>query len=643
MKKLKYPHLFEPLRINSVMAANRIMTSPMGVPKATIISTTNYGGVSIYDRSYGGAGVMTINYQALSTASGYPKPFEKYARDASREVLTVLTQAGSLSNIQLFFFPGQGNDGYSRMPSDGLDIRGGKARALTKDEIRNAQETLVRNALECKNFGFDMIMLHFAHDSLTSLFLSPVWNQRTDEYGGNLENRCRITIEAARMVREAVGPDYPVMMRISRNLWVKETYSEDDMVYLIKQLEPYIDLVNVSYSMDCYGGTIDKYEANVHMSTISFEPHMYNLDFCARLKKETSMLVVPIGAVLTPDEAEKAIADGKCDAVMLGRAMVADPLWPRKALEGRDQDIVPCLRCGHCYHIATEHNNVQCSVNPRFRRENRVPMKLEKTDNPLKVVIIGGGPAGCKAALTASERGHKVILLEKESCLGGQINVSDYDESKQDLKRYRDYLRYQVAKDPNIEVRFNVRADRKYVEELNPDALIIAIGARPITPAYPGVENSTTAYDIYPHLDEIKGKVIVIGGGTIGCEIALELSERGHQVHQLVRSGQLAKTGNWLYRLALGQHMRASRNLTTELRTTVKEIRKDGVVYENEQGKEVFLSADTVITAVGMQANKEEAFDFYGITPRTYMIGDCKAVNKVIEATSDGYFIAANL
>lgn len=643
MNQLKYPHLFQPLKINSVMAMNRIMTSPMGVPKATIISSTNYGGVSIYARSAGGAGVMSLNYQALSTASGYDTPFEKYARDASREVMTVLTQAGALSNVQIFFHPFRKN-GQLSMPSAGKDFRGGEGVEMTKEEIKEAIDELVKRVLECKSFGFDMIMLHFAHDSLTSLFLSPVWNRRTDEYGGSLENRCRITIEAAKAVREAVGPDYPVMMRISRSLWVPESYEEDDMIYLVKQLEPYIDLANVSYAMDCYGGTIDKYDANVHMSTISFEPHMYNIEFCARLKKETKMLVVPIGAVLTPDEAEEAIASGKCDAVMLGRAMVADPNWPKKALEGRDYDIVPCLRCGHCYHISTEHNNVQCSVNPRFRRDDRIPEKLSKTNDPKNIVIIGGGPAGCKAALTASEKGHKVILLEKEAVLGGQINVSDFDKSKQDLKRYRDYLRYQVAHDSNIDLRLNTEATPEFIQDLHPDALIIAVGAEAIIPPIQGIEYAKQALEVYPDINTITGKkVVVIGGGTIGSEIALELGERNNQVSIIETGDTLAAKGNWLYRLALYQHInKCGDKITKYLNSTVTEIKEHSVMIKKDnEVKEI--EADLIILSVGMKPKRSLAHSFYGIVPRTYMIGDCKNVNKVIEATNDGYFIASNI
>lgn len=648
--KTRFQALFTPLKMNSVMLRNRVLTSPMGVPKASIISSTNYGGVSIMDRSRGGAAVVTVNYKALAGIADYNDPFEKYARDPSREALSVLRQGGALSNIQLFFHPeiphvNENPDrGATMMPSDCIDFRGKQARAMTKEEIRGKIDELVRDAVAAKNFGFDMVMLHFGHDSLTSLFLSPVWNRRTDEYGGSLENRIRITKEAAHAVRQAVGPNYPVMVRVSRSLWVPESYEEDDMIALLKAIADDIDMVNVSYSMDCYGGTIDKYDANVHMSTINFEPHGTNVAFSARVKREIpNLLVCPIGAIMTPEEAEEIIASGKADAVMLGRAMVADPFWVRKAMEDRPEDIVPCLRCGQCYHISTEHYNTVCSVNPRFRRENRVPLVLDKAPVQKKVVIIGGGPAGCRAALTACERGHQVILLERDAQLGGQINVSDYDDYKLDLRRYRDYLRHQVAK-ADIDVRCGVEATPDYVRELAPDSIIIAVGAEPVESRIAGSEHAVQALQVYPKLEEIHGKrIVVIGGGTIGSELSLELAERGNEVTVVELGDTLAAKGNWLYRLSLYQHMAACDSLHKCTESAVEQIDKDSVTICGKDGTKRTLPSDLTILAIGMKPRRELAHSFYGITPDTYMIGDCCNVAKVIEATNDGYFAAVSL
>ena len=289
---------------------------------------------------------------------------------------------------------------------------------------------------------------------------------------------------------------------------------------------------------------------------------MYNIEFAKQVKENCKVLVSVVGAIMTPEEMEDIIASGKADAVMIGRQLIADPFFPRKILEGREEDIVPCLRCLYCYHIASEHNNVVCSVNPRFRRENRVPLKLEKVAHPKNVVVIGGGPGGMKAALTAEERGHKVILLEKSDRLGGQINVADFDKYKLDLRRYRDYLLAQMKKS-EVDVRFNTEATPETVKGLKPDALIIAVGAESILPGIPGIEHAVQAIDAYPKLEKIKGKIAVIGGGIIGSEIGLELAERGNMVHIIELTDTLNAQGNMLYRIAIRQHMEKCSTLHT--------------------------------------------------------------------------------
>ena len=486
-----------------------------------------------------------------------------------------------------------------------------------------------------------MVMLHFGHDSQCCQFLSPVWNRRTDSYGGSLDNRIRFAREALIAVRQAVGPRYPIMMRISRQLMVPESYSEDEMLYFLKQVEDLVDIVNVSAGMDCYGGTVEHYEANVHTHTTVFEPQYYNAAFARRVKQECSVKVALVGGITDPAVCEQLIADGSTDLVMLGRQLVADPDWPQKACEGRTEDIVPCLRCLNCYHIATEHENVQCSVNPRFRRENRVPRKLEKTVKPKTVVVVGGGPAGMKAALTAEEQGHHVILLERSAKLGGQLNWADYDDYKKELKAYREYLIRQIAKS-NVEVRLETEATPEMIASLAPDDLILGLGAKFITPRIPGVEYARQAVTLYPELDSAQGRFVIIGGGKIGTELALELAERGKTVTLIEMSDTLSAKGNKLYRIALHQHLRRCSTLTCLLQSQVLEIKPDGVEVRTPQGIQQ-IPADHILLAVGLRSRTEAAQQFYGITPNTVMIGDCKRVAKVIEATHDGYFAGTNI
>ena len=650
MENVKYQHLFAPIQVGDRVIKNRIIAAPMGIPRGKVISSTDYGGISLCDKSMGGAGGVVVAAHYLGQLADVKEPFEKYARDVTRETLSVLKQSGSLGIPEFSFHGYPDENGYMMAPNDGVSLTGGKARAMTKEDMEKTIKELAQGCKDAKKFGFDMIMLHFGHDSLCSVFLSPVWNQRTDEYGGSLENRTRFAREALIAVREAVGPDFPVMVRLSRTLGPKdivpETYDEDDMLYLIKSIEDVVDIVNVSNGMDCYGGVIEHYEANVHTHTTVFEPRFYNLEFAARVKKECPKVkVCLVGGVSNPEECDRYIGEGKIDMVMMGRQLIADPYWPRKALEGRDEDIVQCLRCLNCYHISTVHENVQCSVNPRFRRENRVPLKLDKTDRPKKVVVIGGGPAGMKAALTADERGHHVILLEKEGVLGGQLKYADYDHYKEDLKKYREYLKTQLAKS-NVEVRLNTEATVEYVKGLEPDGIIVAVGADFVTPNIKGAEYARQAVDIYPEIDTIEGKFVIIGGGTVGSEIGLELAERGRKATIIEMGEELAVKGNWLYRLALYQHMNAQKKRGTlewATNSVVTEIKENAVIYKDAQGNEHEIKADHILLAAGMKSRKELANSFFGITPNTALVGDCERVAKVIEATNNGYFIGSNI
>ena len=629
----KYPHLFSPLKINTLMLKNRIIASPMGIIQShKIISSTNYGNMSVFDKALGGSALVHIGAEGGDEKHNI---FAKYNRDVTREQISVLKQAGARAGLELGLFSPINPDGTVFGPIDGTRFDGFKMKRMTRTDMNEIICQAALNARLARDFGFDMITYHFAHDSLCSQFLSPYFNTRTDEYGGSLENRIRFQKEAVMKIREAVGPDFPLQLRVSRHLIIPESYDSEDMLFFIKSVEDYVDIVNVSCGMDCY------YEGNVHMAPTAFEPHMYNMEFAKQVKENCKVLVSVVGAIMTPEEMEDIIASGKADAVMIGRQLIADPFFPRKILEGREEDIVPCLRCLYCYHIASEHNNVVCSVNPRFRRENRVPLKLEKVAHPKNVVVIGGGPGGMKSALTAEERGHKVILLEKSDRLGGQINVADFDKYKLDLRRYRDYLLAQMKKS-HIDVRMKIEATPELVRELKPDALIIAVGAESILPRIPGIEHAVQAIDAYPKLEKIKGKIAVIGGGIIGSEIGLELAERGNMVHIIELTDTLNAQGNMLYRIAIRQHMEKCSTLHTMTQTQCTEIKPNGVKVVNEAGEQ-FIEADHVILATGMKSKRTLAQSFYGITPETAMIGDCDRVARVLEAVNDAYFIGANI
>ncbi len=624
-----FPNLFQPIKINQLVLRNRIVSTPIGV-------------YCSQEKATGGAGLFIMGNGAVNDphAAFGPIPylFDKYERQNTRAKLDMFHQGGSRVSLEIMH-----SGMYARVvpgdfvwgPCDGVREDGTPIRALDEKGMEQVCDLFAETAVTARDFGFDMIMLHFAHGWLPAEFLSPAWNHRADAYGGSFENRARFPKRILETVRKAVGRDFPIDMRISAYEWIPESIEFGDVVRFIQEVEPLLDMVNISAGLDI------NHEGNVHMATTAFEPHMPNVHWAAEIKKKLNIPISVVGAIMTPEEGEEIIASGKSDMVSLGRMLIADPQWAKKAFQGRSEDIVPCLRCLYCYHISTNRMNVGCAVNPRYGKEDLIPFQIEKAGKVKKVVVVGGGPGGMTAALTAAQRGHTVILMEKADTLGGKLSVADYDDYKLDLKRYREYLKKQVFK-AGIDVRLNCEATAEMICRLVPDALFVAVGAEVTTPPIPGVQNAMQALDAYPHLDELKGRIVVIGGGTIGSEIALELAERANPVHLIELTDTWNVQGTMLYRVASRQHMDRCPDLHPMILTTCKEIQADGVVVENKEGRQ-FIAAEHVVLATGMKAKRDLANSFFGIVQDTFIIGDCNRVGNVKDAVEWATMIAMNI
>jgi len=629
---MQFKNLYSPIKINGMISRNRIVASPTG---------------DVFEeKALGGAGIVICGHTIIEPGrSSFASPdepyiFHKYSVEEARSRIRKCRQAGARASLELFH-AGQ----YARVrdyavgPVGFIREDGVKVRAMTAKMMDEVADLFAKAAKEARNLGFDMIFMHFGHGWLAPQFLSPLFNKRTDEYGGCFENRVKFPKLILERVRQAVGVNYPVDMRISAVEWVDGSIEFEDTLRFIKLVEPLIDSVQISAGLD-----ID-HEGNVHMVTTNFKGHMVNAEYARAVKQNVNIPVSVVGAVMNPAEAEELLASGTVDLVAFGRSFIADPDWANKAKNGNAEDIVPCIRCLQCYHISTNRRNVGCSVNPRYTNEAFIPKMLKKTDKCNNIVVIGAGPSGLMAALTASKRGHKVTLLEKENHVGGALHYIAMEHYKEDIRLYLQYLKSQLKKS-DVNVRLNTEASPEMIRDMQADAVFVAIGAKPIVPQIKGLGNANVIgfIEAIKDKEQIVNDVVVIGGGTIGAEIALELAEiKGKNVTIIETGSEIAAGGNMLYRIALRQRMDAVRNLSTLMKSSCTEINPEGVFVTLNNGEKKFVKANTIIVATGVAADSTEVAGFYGFTPDTFTIGDCNEPKKIMEAVFDGYAIASQI
>jgi 2,4-dienoyl-CoA reductase-like NADH-dependent reductase (Old Yellow Enzyme family)/thioredoxin reductase len=641
-----YPKLFSPLKVNSLILKNRIIAAPMG---GGFIDTHKIE--SLASKSKGGAALVIlgschVDNDRSHIAPGWPGLYEPFM-ERYMDQLNAIHQYGAKASLELMhagLWADVAHLGKNPIgPVDlirniGKDADGVKVDAMNEEDMVRVADSFASAAARAKKFGFDMVMLHFAHGWLPAQFLSPKFNKRTDDYGGGFENRTRFPVMIVDKVRKAVGPDYPIDMRISGEERCEDGIDPKEVIQFVQRIEEKIDMIHVSSGIDKY------LDLTTYVESPQLYPHQLNVHLAEAMKKAVKIPVVTVGGITMPDEAEKILTEGKADGIAMARALLADPQWPDKARKGREKEIVPCLRCISCYHVATQGFSHGCAVNPVFCREDRIKEDLLRTEGGKNIVIVGGGPAGMKAAITAAERGHRVTLFEKSGMLGGLINVAEFEERKIDLRNYRRYLVHKVL-NSGITVHLNTEATPERVKAQNPDAVIVAVGSTPNKPPIKGADlpNVIQAVDVYGTISQLGQKVVIIGGGEIGCELGLSLAESGRETLIIEMTEQLAPLGNLLYKAGLQMLMEKQSNLSWKTGTSCREITEKGVKALDKDGNELFFDADTVVLATGMKPLRELAESFYGIVYDVKLIGDCVRPRKVDDATYEGFFAVTSL
>lgn len=646
---MKCPHLLSPLIVKGMRFPNRIFYAPVGDNHFELFDEMGKGLPAVAT-----IGSIQID-EEWSMLMGYPDPFAKIkgfnARQNPkgaamlRKKMLSVQQAGSYCSAQLMH-AGMYAHNYADKKKEGFAIGANTEEYLhkkgihmhvfgmDKGMIEHVADNYAIAAKRMIDFGFDMIMLHFAHGWLPWQFLSPSYNKRTDEFGGSFENRIKFPKMIVDKVRDAVGPDVVIEMRIGATDYRKDAIDFNEVIEFVTLIEDKIDLIHVSSGLDSDPSVVPMSEGG------NLDPHCFRLHWAKELKKHVSIPVGTVGSVIYPHEAEEAIASGQCDYVCIGHGVMVDPDWSRKVIEDRPEDVIPCLRCTSCSAAL----GVGCATNPRTSKYSEVPKTLEKTDQPIHLVIIGGGPAGIRAALYANEKGHRVTLLEKSDELGGVIKHFYGDKYKIDLQGYHQFLLKQMDKHKEIDVRLNTEATRELVQALNPDAILVAVGAVEKELQVPGIETANVVYaiDAFRNPEKIQGDVVILGAGVTACDTALHIAQLGHKVDMVARSvhaRELGDQNNWLLRY--DYIMKQYPHYTLHEHTQVKSIQGTEVTIV-EAGEEKRLHADTLVVAVGYKPNPV-ADQFYDICYKTYKIGDCYRPAKLAEATNQAYYRVKNL
>ena len=514
-------------------------------------------------------------------------------------------------------------------PSHYIDPWGDEVDEMTEEQIYWVADKYAEAAKNARDLGFDMVMLHGGHGWLIHQFLSPVTNLRTDKWGGSLENRMRFCLLVIDKVRAAVGRQFPIEIRISGTEYIDGGYGLEEGVEIAKMLDGKADLIHVS------AGTQQEDFSAALMHPTAFQEDMHNAYLAAEIKKHVKTPVLSVGAFNMPDAMEKFLEETGVDCIAMGRALIADPFLPRKVMEGKIDEITPCIRCTECQSGMMKNRVLRCTVNPVIGRECEV-FHPQPSCTHKKILIAGGGPAGMQAALEATAKGHEVILCEASEKLGA-LRFADNDTwFKRPMRRYRNSQIEKVNR-CGAEIRLNTRVTKEIVEEVKPDVLIIAVGSEPFAVPVPGHDGPNVVFGAYLTPETKLGrKLVVIGGG-------FDLAKKGHDVTILEMIDELAVNCGRMHRIALMHEIETSPNIHPAMGMRCSKIDGTGVYAIDREGKEVFFPADNVVMASGMRSRSAEVDSLRGLVKETYVIGDANKAQKIMNATRDAYDAVAAL
>ncbi len=660
MKNRKEYKLAAPLQIGRMAVKNRIIFPPMNT---NLTSEDGYVTPELEEyyvrRAKGGAGMVVLEASTIDANSrNHPRQPVLYDRKhvaGWAKLVERLHRYDVRVSVELVHYGSEASIPPRESPSGITKYKDEPGSILTKERILEIERQFAYSAKLAKQAGMDCITLHACHGYLLAEFLSPAFNQRTDEYGGSFENRCRFLLETIDLCRKEVGPVFPIIVRYCADEFLVGGRGMEDSVKLAKVLETHgVDAIDVS------AGQPSAYLMTTPPYCLPQGRKML-VPYSAAIKKEVKIPVFTAIGIREPEEVEEILAQGMADMVILGRPQLADPDYVNKVLSGKGDTIRHCLSCEFCLDTLDDDRHICCAVNPETGREKEFP-QIQQADVKKRVVVVGGGPAGMEAARVSKLRGHEVILFDKNGRLGGTLNAAKVPPHKDRIGRLSQWYIRQL-KDLNVDVRLNTEVTEESLEKLKPDVVFLAAGAHYIK-RIPGSDGPIVinAFQALTKPEQVGCKIVIVGGGSAGAEVAdyfsgAEISLRvrgasevgGEIIYDQERTGEATDKDITIVEMLpsicsdvdvfckdLVLKTLEANGVKMNPGCRVDEINEQGVrAYNMEKQQELFFPADTVILAGGLRCNYEN--EFINKDYKVIRVGDAIRAGKIKDAIYTAY------
>ncbi len=652
---MAFTNLFQPITLGKSEVKNRIAMAPMGVGFYSPDETWPKSEIRYFEeRAIGGMGlIITPFVRVHGTLACIPVIglYDDRFIPSHEEFVQRIHKQDAKTFCQLALMGGKlGSEGPSAIYSPNYVV---KPRALTTEEVDGLVESFIQAAGRAVKAGYDGVEVHGAHTYLIGAMMSPALNKRTDKYGGSFENRMKF----ARDIITGIQKEYPGLS-VGFKFSAVEPFEDGVDIPLGIEIAKHIAQLGVAYlHVASTASTIEVFSKYPSVPPL-YIPRNTLVPLAANVKKACpDVPVLATGSITVPEEAEQFIAEGACDMVVLGRTILADPHWAAKAKADKPKEIVPCIRCNVCYHQLWLGEPLKCSVNPYLNKEAQqdLPAPAKKK----KVMVVGAGPAGVRCALTAAKRGHEVTVYEKRPYVGGMVYPGSRPACKVDVARLWDWYNNSLAAS-NVTLKLNTEVTPEMVKREAPDTLVIAIGAEPIWPDWPGIDkpHAKHAVEVLRDVTKVKGKkAVVVGGGEVGCETACHLSDHGWDVTiveilpRLLEENIMKNVKIQMFNLI------EEKGIKVMTDTRVNAVTDEGVEVILPNGKQWGLDADLVSIAIGFRRTENKvAGNAMSIgaheglaaamsmhADEVHIIGDAITPARIYEATQTGEMIGRNL